>query len=103
MFHPNGFIKKVLGDGFRVIRAFQEGFSICDNENHKLHDVKAAVRSEILRKFDEYSAFSSDKVNVLTELDRFLANPLQYYNSDTTDLFLIALGDSYASNAIVHP
>ena len=102
-FHPNEFIKKVLGDGFRVIRAFQEEFSICYNENHKLCDMKAALRSEILRKFDEYSAFSSDKVNVLTELDRFLANPLQYYNSDTTDLFLIALGNSYASNAIVHP
>ena len=57
LFHPNGFIKKVLGDGFCVIRAFQEGLSICYNENHKLCDVKAALRSEILRNFDEYSAF----------------------------------------------
>ena len=102
MFHPNGFIKKVLGDGFCVIRAFQEGLSICYNENHKLCDVKAALRSEILRNFDEYSAFSCDKVNVLTELDRFLANLLQYYNSDTVDLFLIALENSYACNTIVY-
>ena len=79
MFHPNGFIKTVLGDGFCVIRAFQEGFSICYNENHKLCDVKAALRSEILRNFDKYSAFSCDKVSALTELDRFLANPLQYF------------------------
>ena len=100
LFHPNGFIKKVLGDGFCVIRAFQEGLSICYNENHKLCDVKAALRSEILRNFDEYSAFSSDKVNVLTELDRFLANPLQYYAPDTVDLFLIALGNIYACNTI---
>ena len=64
--------------------------------------MKAALRSEILRSFDEYSAFSSDKVNVLTELDRFLANPSQYYNSDTVDLFLIALGNSYACNTIVY-
>ena len=101
LFHPNGFIKKVLGDGFCVIRAFQEGL-ICYNENHKLCDVKAALRSEILRNFDEYSAFSTDKVNVLTELDRFLAKPLQYYNSDTVDLFLIALGNSYVCNTIVY-
>ena len=64
--------------------------------------MKAALRSEILRNFDEYSGFSSDKVNVLTELDRFLAKPLQYYNSDTVDLFLIALGNSYACNTIVY-
>ena len=31
-----------------------------------------------------------------------MANPLQYYNSDTVDLFLIALGNSYACNTIVH-
>ena len=62
----------------------------------------AALRSEILRNFDEYFAVSSDKVNVLTELDRFLANPLQYYTSDTVYLFLIALGNSYACNTIVY-
>ena len=102
MFHPNGFIKKVLGDGFCVIRAFQEGLSIFYNENHRLCEVKAALRSEMLRIFDEYSAFFSDKVNALTELDRSLANPLQYYNSDTVDLFLIALGNNYACNKIVY-
>ena len=102
LFHPNGFIKKVVGDGFCVIRAFQEGLSNCYNENHKLCDVRAALRSEILRNFEEYSTFSSDRVNVLIELDRFLANPLQYYNSDTADLFLTALGKSYACNTIVY-
>ena len=64
--------------------------------------MKAALQSEILRSFDEYSAFSTDKVNVLTELDKFLAKPLHYYNSDTVDLFLTALGNSYACNAIVY-
>ena len=102
LFHPNGFIKKVLADGFCVIRAFQEGLSICYKENDKLCDVKAALWSEILRNFDEYSEFSGDKVNVLIELDRFLANPLQCYNSDTIDLFLIALGDSFICNTIVY-
>ena len=64
--------------------------------------MKAALRSEILRNFGEYSAFSSDKVNLLTELDRFFANPSQYYNSDTVDLFLIALGNSYVCNTMVY-
>ena len=102
LFHPNVCIKKVLEDGFCIIRAFQEGLSVCYNENHKLCNVKAALRSGILRNVDEYSAFSSDKVNVLTELDRFLANLLQYYNSDTVCVFLIALGNSYPCNTVVY-
>ena len=65
-------------------------------------DVKAALRSEILRNFDEYFTFSSDKVNVLAELDIFSANPLQYYNSDIVDLFLFSLGNSYVGNTIVY-
>ena len=102
LFHSNGFIKKKLGDGFIVIRVFQEVLSICYNENNKLCDVKADLRSEILRNFDECFAFSSNKVNVLTELDRFLGNSLQYYNSDILDLFLIVQGNSYACNTIVY-
>ena len=50
-------MKKVLGDGFYVIRAFQEGLSISYNENHKLRDVKGTLRSEIVRNFDEHSVF----------------------------------------------
>ena len=73
--------KKVLSDGFLVINLI--------NFCHKLRDVKAALRSEILRTFDEYSAFSSDKISVLTKLHRYSANPLQYYNFNTVDRFLI--------------
>ena len=84
----------VLRDGFCVIRAIQEGLSFCYNENHKLCGVKAVLRSEMLRNCNEYSAFSSDKADVLTVLDRFLSNPLQYCNSDTVDLFFIVLGNT---------
>ena len=34
--------------------------------------------------------------------DIYLANPLQYYNSDTVDVFLIALANSYTCNTIVY-
>ena len=64
--------------------------------------MKAALRSEIFRNFDEYSAFSSDKVNILTEFDGFLANMLQYCNSHTVDPFLIALRNSSVWNTIVY-
>ena len=43
-----------------------------------------------------------DNVNVLTEVDRYLANPFQYHNSDTFELFLIALGNSYVCNTMFY-
>ena len=50
-------MKKVLEDEFYVIRAFQKGLSISYNENHKLCDMKATLRSEIVRNSDECSVF----------------------------------------------
>ena len=35
---------------------------------------------------------------MLSELDKFLKEPLRYYNSDSCDLFLIALGNAYKVN-----
>ena len=67
MFHPNGFIKKVLGDGFCVIRAFQEGFSICYNENHKLCDVKAALLINDRERYKKNDKFLIYRMNDLTQ------------------------------------
>ena len=52
-------------------------------------------RSEIHTNHKNYSDFSPDDVNILTELDLFLTNPLKYYNADTVGLLLVALGKSY--------
>ena len=46
LFYPNGLIKNVIGDEFCVIRAFQEGLSICYNEHNKLCDVKQLCDQE---------------------------------------------------------
>ena len=39
---------------------------------------------------------------MLTEVDNFLKNPLKYYNSDTVDLFLIALDNAYQCRIVVY-
>lgn len=90
LFHPNQFTRKVLEDGFWVIRAFQEGLSIYYNENHKLFNVKAALRSEISESLMNILHFLV--INQCTEFKIFLANPLQYYNSETVDLFFYCSG-----------
>ena len=61
-----------------------------------------ALRSEILTNHKFYSDFSPADVNILTELDLFLTNPLKYYNAETVDLFLIALGNSYTCKTVIY-
>ena len=56
-----------------------------------------------MHNYNFYSEFSSNEVNILTELEKFLKNPLKYYNSNTTvDLFLMALGNAYQCRIIVY-
>ena len=59
-------------------------------------------RSEIHTNHKNYSDFSPDDVNILTELDLFLTNPLKYYNADTVGLLLVALGKSYTCKTIIY-
>ena len=55
-----------------------------------------------MKNYDFYSKFSTKDVNVLSELDSFLKTPLTYYNKDTVDLFLIALGNAYNCRTIIY-
>ena len=55
-----------------------------------------------MKNYDFYSKFSTKDVNVLSELDSFLKTPLKYYNKDTVDLFLIALGNAYNCRLIIY-
>ena len=100
--NPGAFIKEIASDEYCVVRAFQEGLLLCYNYQIQIKDVVKALRSEILTNHKFYSDFSSADVNILTELDLFLTNPLKHYNMDTVDLFLIALGNSYTCKTIIY-
>ena len=50
----------------------------------------------------KYSKFSSDEVNILTDLDNFLKNPLKYYNNDAVDLFMMTLENMYQCRIVVY-
>ena len=83
---PGCIIQNVRADGLCVIRSFQEGLKICYQNDVTI----AKLRNEVLHNYNFYSEFSSNEVNILTELGNFLKNPLKYYNSDTVDLLLMA-------------
>ena len=44
-------------------------FKICYEDDVTIEDVIAKLRSEVLHNYSFYSEFSSDEVNILTELD----------------------------------
>ena len=93
--NPGAFIKKIESDGYCVVRTFLEGLLLCYNYEIQLKDTIKNFRSEIHTNHKNYSDFSPDDVNILTELDLFLTNPLKYYNAGTVGLLLVALGKSY--------
>ena len=55
-----------------------------------------------MHNYNFYSEFSFDEVNILTELDNFLKNLLKYYDNETVDLFLKALGNAYQCRIVVY-
>ena len=100
--NPSEFIKKIDSDGYCVVRTFQEGLLLCYDYEIQLKDTKKTFRSEIHTNGKYYSDFSPDDLNILTELDLFLTNPLKYYNADTVGLSLIALGNSHTCKTIIY-
>ena len=43
----------------------------------------------------DHSNFTTSSVNISNELQLFLNSPMTYYNTDTTDLFLLTFGNFF--------
>ncbi len=97
---PDHFIKKVQGDGLCILRSFQECLR-SNGENYSIEKLLERLRSEMLKNYDFYKEFTASHINILAELDNFLQNPLQYYNSDTCDTFLMALGNALKYKTVI--
>ena len=99
---PDAFIKKIESDAYCVVRTVLEGLLLCYDYETQLKDTIKNFRSEIHTNHKNYSDFSPDDVNILTELDLFLTNPLKYYNTDTVGLLFVALGKPYTCKTIIY-
>ena len=67
-----------------MMRSFEEGVKICFQDDVTIGEVITKLRSEVLHNYKLYSKFSSNEVNIFTELDKFSKHPLKYYSSDGT-------------------
>ena len=92
---PNFGIKSVPGDGLCIIHAFRESLSYI-GRNQTLEQIKGALRQEM----PHYQKYSD--TNVITQLDKYLEDPLNEYEKNTTvDFFLPAFGRAYGVNVLI--
>ena len=85
-----------------LLHAFHNGINTALGKAIPVDAITPNLRKEFLKNYKSYQSFSDDSVNVLVELEKFLCDPLRYYNSDTSDFFLIALGKAYDANIVVY-
>ena len=77
-----------------MFHAFHKGINTALGKAIPLDEITTNLRKEFLTNYKSYQSFSDDSVNVLVELERFLSDPLRYYNSDISDFFSHCLWQS---------
>ena len=86
---PNYFLKKITGDGLCILEHVTIGF------------LMDTLRSEILQNFTFYKEFCRENVDLLFELNSFLKKPLEYFNTDSCDTSLMAVGNAMKCNTVI--
>ena len=68
----------------------------------KVSMLKCSLSKEFESKFDFYKGFSTESCNMRLELENFLKKPLEFYDCDTGDILLMALGNAFNVNVIIY-
>ena len=89
------------GDGLCILHAFVEGISHLLDFYKSIPDVQEVLKNQLEKNNEHYSHFSADTKDIMVEFEIIMKDPLKFYGSDTTDLFLSALGDALKVNVIV--
>ena len=82
------------------LRSFSIALKDVFNEEFPIEYITKSLRRELLTNHGFYQQFSVDNVDTLVELEKFLDNPLGCYTEDTSDLFLLGLGNAFKVNVI---
>jgi len=73
-------------------------------KEYQIIQLTRELRRAVLSRRDFYQNYSTNNtnnVNILLELDKFLDDSLGNYNSETSDLFLTALGNALKVNIVL--
>ena len=88
-------------DGLCILHAFVEGIFHLLDVYKSIPDVPEGLKNQLEKNKEHYSHFSVDTKDIMVEFETIIKDPLKFYDSDTTDLFLSALGDAFKVNVIV--
>ena len=89
------------GDGLCILHAFVEGIFHLLDVYKSIPDVQEGLKNQLEENKEHYSHFSVDTKDIMVEFETIIKDPLKFYDSDTTNLFLSALGDAFKVNVIV--
>ena len=92
---PGYQIFKIPKDGLCILSAFRENMKRVEKVDLMRDDLKTTLTNEISNKIDNYKVFVEKEVNISEELESYIQHPLKAYGTKTSDLFLIALANSY--------
>ena len=93
-------MEPVLGDSMCMLRSFSITSKDPFNEEFPVESITKSLRRELLTNHGFYQSFGVDNIDVLIEIEKFLDNPLGYYKENTSELFLLALGNAFKVNVI---
>ena len=98
----NGFeIRSVQGDGLCIVHAFVEGIFHLRDVYKSIPDVQEVLKNQLEKNKEHYCHFSTYTKDIMVEFETIRKDPLKTYDSDATDLYLSALGDTFKVNVIV--
>ena len=92
-------IRRVQRDGLCILYAFAEGIFHLRDIYKSIPDIQKVLKNQPEKNKEHYSHFSANTKGIMVEFETIMKDPLKFYDSDTTDLFLSALGNAF--NVIV--
>ena len=97
---PGFEIRRVQEDWLCILHAFLEGIFHLHDLYKSIPDVQEVLKNQLEKNKEHYSHFSADTKNIMVQFETIMKDPLTFYDSDRTDLFLSALGDALKVNVI---
>ena len=94
-------ITRVQGDGLCILHGFVEGIFHLRDVYKIIPDVQEVLKNKLEKNKEHCSYFGAYTKDIMVEFEAIMKDPLKFYESDTTDLFLAALRDAFKVNVIV--
>ena len=98
---PNYDVFPVKGDGLCTFHAFIKGIHSLRGLVISMDDLYNTLKEHLMMFKDHYKEYHESGCDLIKDLDSMMKAPLLNYDSDTGDLYLLALGHAFDVNIVV--